>query len=138
MVHVRPGNFECGGTLVASKYMVTAAHCLFFDEARTQPMAASDVQVTCQHISNCQRPNNINMSLQITLGEHDISATGEGSLTEKTVGIAAISRHESYNAAAKSHDIAVLELAEEVDLDTYTPACMAQVEYIITTDNTKY
>ena len=67
------------------------------------------------------------MSLQITLGEHDISATGEGSLTEKTVAIAAISRHESYNAAAKSHDIAVLELAEEVDLDTYTPACMAQV-----------
>ena len=67
------------------------------------------------------------MSLQITLGEHDISATGEGSLTEKTVGIAAISRHESYNAATNSHDIAVLELAEEVDLDTYTPACMAQV-----------
>ena len=52
MVHVRPGNFECGGTLVASKYVVTAAHCLFFDQARTQPMAASDVQVmsrvTCQ------------------------------------------------------------------------------------------
>ena len=67
------------------------------------------------------------MSLQITLGEHDISATGEGSLTEKTVAIAAISRHESYNAASSSHDIAVLELAEEVDLDTYTPACMAQV-----------
>ena len=43
------------------------------------------------------------------------------------MAIAAISRHESYNAAAKSHDIAVLELAEEVDLDTYTPACMAQV-----------
>ena len=65
--------------------------------------------------------------MQVTLGEHDVSATGEGSLTEKTVAIAAISRHESYNAAAKSHDIAVLELAEEVDLDTYTPACMAQV-----------
>ena len=79
------------------------------------------------HVSNCLRLNNINMSLQITLGEHDISATGEGSLTEKTVGIAAISRHESYNAATNSHDIAVLELAEEVDLDTYTPACMAQV-----------
>ena len=81
------------------------------------------------------------MSLQITLGEHDISATGEGSLTEKTVAIAAISRHESYNAASSSHDIAVLELAQEVDLDTYTPACMAQVgstyHYGVTSDNTK-
>ena len=75
------------------------------------------------------------MSLQVTLGEHDISATGEGSLTEKTVGIAAISRHESYNAATSSHDIAVLELAEEVDLDTYTPACMAQVGRCVSKDN---
>ena len=138
MVYVRPGNFICGGTLVASKYVVTAAHCLYFDTAATQPMAASDVQVACQHVSYCQRLNNINMSLQITLGEHDISATGEGSLTEKTVAIAAISRHESYNAAAKSHDIAVLELAEEVDLDTYTPACMAQVEHFITTELLHY
>ena len=71
-----------------------------------------------QHVTTC---------VQVTLGEHDVSATGEGSLTEKTVAIAAISRHESYNAASSSHDIAVLELAEEVDLDTYTPACMAQV-----------
>ena len=69
------------------------------------------------------------MWLQVTLGEHDLFATGEGSLTEKTVAIAAIFRHESYNETATdiSNDIAVLELAEEVDLDTYTPACMAQV-----------
>ena len=63
----------------------------------------------------------------MTLGEHDLSATGEGSLPEKTVSIAAIFRHESYNGTTSSHDIAVLELAEEVDLKLYTPACMAQV-----------
>ena len=57
VVYVRPGNFICGGTLVASKYVVTAAHCLYFDTAATQPMATSDVQVilsTCVILSYCQ------------------------------------------------------------------------------------
>ena len=52
VVYVRPGNFICGGTLVASKYVVTAAHCLYFDTAATQPMATSDVQVT-RHGNMC-------------------------------------------------------------------------------------
>ena len=66
--------------------------------------------------------------MQATLGKHDLQDTGEGLLTEKTVDIAAIYKHERYKVPdTNSNDIAVLELAEEVDLDTYTPACMAQV-----------
>ena len=52
--------------------------------------------------------------------------------------VAAIFIHEDYRAERQHppitsvhyvafNDIAVLELAEEMDLDTYTPACMAQV-----------
>jgi len=107
MVLVRPGNFLCGGSLVASKYIVTAAHCLFFDTENTQPMAPGDVTVT--------------------LGEHDRSTSGEGTIAEKTVSIANIFRHESYaSPSGFSNDIAVLEMSEEVDLDIYTPVCMAQ------------
>ena len=29
-----------------TRYIVTAAHCLYFDSANTQPMAPSDVKVT--------------------------------------------------------------------------------------------
>lgn len=34
--------------------------------------------------------------------------------------------HESYGASTSSNDIAVLEMAEEVDLESYTPVCLAQ------------
>jgi len=62
----------------------------------------------------------------VTLGEHYRWTTGEGSIAEKTVEIANIFTHESYPNTSPSNDIAVLEMSEEVDLDTYTPACLAQ------------
>ena len=67
--------------------------------------------------------------MQVILGEHDLQTRCEGSMAEKRVGIAAIAAHEGYNASTSSNDIAVLELAEEVDLNIYAPACMAQVEH---------
>merc|ERR1711976_577730 len=55
----------CGGTLVASKYVISAAHCMFYDQAGTQPRPANDVSVR--------------------IGEHDLSTTGETTLPEKTI-----------------------------------------------------
>ena len=61
------------------------------------------------------------------LGEHDLSSSTDTTIL-KDVQVKSIMNHESYAPATGSlnNDITVLELMEEVDLDTYTPACLAQ------------
>merc|ERR1719195_2147316 len=49
------GNQFCGGTLVASKYVVTAAHCMFYDQNAQQPVPLTKIKVR--------------------LGDHDLAAT---------------------------------------------------------------
>lgn len=39
------GGFICGGTLVASKYVVSAAHCMFKDREETIPIPFSELKV---------------------------------------------------------------------------------------------
>ena len=64
----------------------------------------------------------------MVLGDHDRTTTGEGILPEKTVNVSAIHIHRDHERHYRDdNDIAVLELAEEVDLNIYTPACMAEV-----------
>ena len=65
--------------------------------------------------------------MQIRIGEHDISIESEGSLPEMTIDLASYTNHENYNEDNNDdNDIAIIELAEEVDLAIYTPACLAK------------
>ena len=74
------------------------------------------------------------MSIQIVIGEHRLSTTGEGSLKERVINVAKYTNHESYNSKTKDNDITLIELAEEVDLTTFTPACLAKTSDTTTFD----
>ena len=68
------------------------------------------------------------------LGEHDLFLDTDTTIM-KDVKVKTIMNHENYKPATGSlnNDITVLELMEEVDLTTYTPACLAK-----TTDATAF
>ena len=72
--------------------------------------------------------------VQVRIGDHDLSSSGEGSLTEMTIDVANYTNHENYNSVTYDNDIAIIELAQEVDLTTYTPACMAKTSDTTTFD----
>merc|ERR1712198_80765 len=96
---------KCGGTVVASEWIVTAAHCLYEDSELTVETKVEDVS--------------------IVLGEHDNSMEGEEILPRKVLKISKYIKHPDYEKITSNADIALLKLAEKVDLNTYTPACMA-------------
>ena len=72
--------------------------------------------------------------VQVRIGDHDLSSSGEGSLTEMTVDLANYTIHENYNSITFDNDIAIIELAQEMDLTTYTPACLAKTSDTTTFD----
>ena len=59
-----------------------------------------------------------------------MTTSGEGSLTEMTIDVTKYTNHENIF----DNDITIIELAEEVDLSTYTPACLAKTSDTATFD----
>ena len=62
--------------------------------------------------------------MQVRLGEHNLRRTGETIIPERNLTVVRSLRHEQYDTKKAINDIALLELAEEVDLKVYTPVCL--------------
>jgi len=87
----------CGGALVNSRHIVTAAHC-------THGKTVAE--------------------LAVTIGDHNTSASAME--PEQTwAGVEKIIEHPEYNGDVLN-DIAVLRLAQEVDLSLFSPVCLPQ------------
>merc|ERR1719507_2029527 len=92
---------RCSATLISSNWAITAAHCVSPNFPPDDPPS-------------------------LVLGEHDLSNANDildSSLNRKEVSVTTI-HNTNYDSSTVNNDIALLKLAEAVDLSIYTPACL--------------
>ena len=106
LIFSRYGGHTCGGSLISSLWVLTAAHCLF-EKSRSVRMPLS--------------------VLQVVLGEHNRNVQGEEKIPRVTLGISQMIIHSGYSGAPYDNDIALLKLIRPVDLEVYTPVCLPKL-----------
>lgn len=87
-------SYWCGGTIINNKYVVTAAHCFYQNKQRI-----SDV------------------GLVVGVADHDMSSTSDDVAgVTRLVSVKKVILHPYYNPFGADYDIALLQLAETLDL----------------------
>ncbi|XP_043224654.1 trypsin-1-like [Amphibalanus amphitrite] len=103
----------CGGTLISSRLVVTAAHCTnMFLQGMARPRALRAAEV------------------RVLLGAHNVTDPSDGFWVHD---VAEIHRHPRFDYATIDNDIALLRLEEPVEFGPrVSPACLPDKETVYT------
>ena len=115
---------HCGGTLVASKYVITACHCLYEYKEVEDSVGLYNPEATYKPVREYKA-----REIEVSIGDHKLDTTNETG-REKRVKIKSIKKHYKWDrdlGTTHGYDIAILELEVEVDLTIHTPACLAKL-----------